>query len=452
MGVVGVLSWSLMSTAGRFAATPGAVLRESGLHASDKRNVKRKPHKGKRPAARCPPTLVTDSTKLGEVLDELIRAKRFAFDTEFVMEDSYQADTCLIQVATDSMVALIDPLSGMDHSAFWELVADESVEKIVHSGAEDLALCVQQIGRIPRNIFDVQIAAGLVGLDYPLSLMKLVRATCKARLHKSQTLTDWRRRPLTDAQIQYARDDVAYLPAAYRTICRKLKKLGRMDWAREEFERFGRPEVYQRSEQSKVARLKGAGALDGRGLAVARELLSIREEMAKHFNRPARVMLKDYLIVQIARHQWTTPEQIRGLRGMQLSNAGVQRLAQAVERGMASAPETLPEVSACQVDTAEESALISLTTALVRAYCHEHEIAYQLAATKQEIRALVYSFSRGTPAEDSRLSGGWRGETVGRVLVAFFSGEQHVAIRRHGDSVRMVIEEPTPPQPPAPDG
>ena len=407
--------------------------------------MKRKRYKGKsrttrHAAGESAAILVTDSSRLRDVLDELAQAGRFAFDTEFVMEDSYEAEVCLIQAATESMVVLIDPLAGVEDTGFWELVADEGVEKIVHSGSEDLGLCVQRTGRIPRNIFDVQIAAGLAGLDYPMSLMKLVRATCGARLRKSQTLTDWRRRPLTEAQIQYARDDVAYLPAAHEVISRKLEKLGRWEWMREEFAHLERPETYQRSEEAQVLRLKGAGTLDERGLAVARELIEVREALARQFNRPARVLLKDHLIVELARHQWTTFEQIRSLRGLQLSNVAVRQLAAAVKRGLSSPPESWPDVRMRAVDTPEESALISLTTALVRSYCNEHEIAYQLAATKQDIRALVYSFTRGAPADRSRLSGGWRGPTVGRELTAFFSGEKHAGIRRKGDSVRLVVE------------
>ena len=407
--------------------------------------MKQKRYKGKsrttrHAAGESATTLVTDSSKLREVLNELAHAGRFAFDTEFVMEDSYQAEVCLIQVATESMVVLIDPLAGVEDTGFWELVADEGVEKIVHSGSEDLGLCVQRTGHIPRNIFDVQIAAGLAGLDYPMSLMKLVRATCGARLHKSQTLTDWRRRPLTEAQTQYARDDVAYLPTAHEVISRKLQKLGRWEWLHEEFAHLERPETYKRSEEAQVLRLKGAGTLDEQGLAVAGELMKVREALARQFNRPARVLLKDHLIVELARHQWTTFEQIRSLRGLQLSNAAVHRLAAAVKRGVSSPPESRPKVRTPAVDTPEESALISLATALVRAYCYEHEIAYQLAATKQDIRALVYSFTRGAPAERSRLSNGWRGPTIGRVLTAFFSGKKHVGIRREGESVRLVVE------------
>ncbi|MCK4658629.1 MAG: ribonuclease D, partial [Phycisphaerae bacterium] len=322
------------------------------------------------------PILVTGPPQFEAVLDELRQAERFAFDTEFVMEESYAAEICLIQVATESMVALIDPIAKVDDSKFWDLVADPQIEKIVHSGAEDLSLCVQRTGRIPRNVFDLQIAAGLVGLDYPMSLLKLVRAVCRARLHKSQTLTDWRRRPLTDAQIQYAIDDVAFLPAAHRAIVHKLQRKRRVRWAKEEFKHFEQPGRYQRSDEAKVFRLKGVGALGEQGLAIARELLKAREAMGRQFNRPARVLVKDHLLVEIARHQWTVPKQIRGLRGLQISNAGVKQLAEAVERGMATSPDTWPVLPKSEVDTPRESALISLGIAVVRAYCHEHGIAH----------------------------------------------------------------------------
>ncbi|MCP4593677.1 MAG: ribonuclease D [bacterium] len=384
--------------------------------------------------------LAGDASTLKEVLGEISAADRFAFDTEFVMEDRYEAEVCLIQVATESMVAIIDPLAGLDDSGFWELVADENIEKVVHSGAEDLALCFQHIGKVPRNVFDLQIAAGLAGPDYPLSLMKLVRATCGVRLHKSQTLTDWRRRPLTDAQLQYARDDVAYLLSARRTIGRKLERKERMDWAREEFARFERPETYHRPETEQATRLKGAGSLDGTGLAIARELLKVREDFGRQFNRPPRVILKDHLIVEIARHRWTTPAQIRGLRSLQLSNAGINRLAQAVKRGVDAPPVDRPESRAPEMDTAEEAALISLATAVVRDYCQRNDIAYQLAATKLSIRLLTHTHTRKADDNGSPLLNGWRGKTVGNLLTALFSGKVHVGVRRRGRSVRMMVE------------
>lgn len=408
-------------------------------------NVKRTPRRARSNRSRQPrqpstPVVVTDPARLSEALEPLRRAQRFAFDTEFVMEDSYQAEVCLIQAATESTVVLLDPLAGVDDTAFWELVADSGIEKIVHAGAEDLGLCFLRTGRVPRNVFDLQVAAGLVGMDYPMSLLKLVRATCGARLHKSQTLTDWRRRPLTDAQMSYAIEDVTYLAAAHRVIRGKLEKLGRCGWLREELERFEQAQTYERRDEDQVFRLKGAGNLGQRSLAVAMELVRFREQLARQFNRPARALLKDHLIVEIARQGWSEPEQIRGLRGIQLSKAQVGRLAEAVRRGIASGPATWPAASTTREDTPHEAAMTALASALVRAYCHDHEIAHQLAATKQDLRDLVHAFSRGVSTDGARLFNGWRAETVGRELRSFFSGETRVAIRRKGGSVRPVVE------------
>jgi ribonuclease D len=137
-------------------------------------------------------------------------------------------------------------------------------------------------------VFDCQLACGLVTTDFPLSLARLTRFLLSVRLHKSQTLTDWRKRPLTDAQVEYAADDVRYLPAARRTLARKLEKTGRAEWAAEEMARFHQPETYVRGPDEKVLKLKGAGSLDGQGLAVAAELVKARSRLAAQYNRPAR--------------------------------------------------------------------------------------------------------------------------------------------------------------------
>src|ERR1051325_3360810 len=120
--------------------------------------------------------LVDRASDFDQQLHKIRQAGRFAFDTEFVGEDRYKPELCLIQIATETTQILIDPLAGLDCRSFWELVADPSVEKIVHAGSEDLAICSQQIGRQAANVLDVQIAAGLIGLGYPTSLG---RADCR---------------------------------------------------------------------------------------------------------------------------------------------------------------------------------------------------------------------------------------------------------------------------------
>src|ERR1043166_171828 len=174
--------------------------------------------------------LVDRASDFDQQLHMIRQAGRFAFDTEFVGEDRYKPELCLIQIATETTQILIDPLAGLDCRSFWELVADPSAEKIVHAGSEDLAICSQQIGRPAANVFDVQIAAGLIGLGYPTSLARLTRVMTGEKLHKSQTLTDWRARPLSDEQIDYALEDVIHLPAIFAAATRKLESLGRASW------------------------------------------------------------------------------------------------------------------------------------------------------------------------------------------------------------------------------
>jgi ribonuclease D len=330
-------------------------------------------------------------------------------------------------------VALIDPLADLDTKPFWSLVADPKIEVVLHAGAEDLTLCHQLTGQAPANVFDVQIAAGLVGSDYPMSLRRLVQSMLRVRLHKSQTLTDWRRRPLSEAQRLYAVEDVAYIPALHHLLTQRLRKRGRLSWAKEEFARFEEPTTYVRQQQTQLRRLRGAGSLDSQRMAVATELLEVREALAKEYDRPARAVLRDHLLIEIARNRWATVKQIRTLRGLHLRRAGLQRLADAVKRGLAIPSEQWPTTPPSVKDTPEEAMLTALLTAVLRSRCLTEQIAYPLLATKQSIREAVHAYTRNLPGR-SALTEGWRAEAAGKVVDAVLSGR--AAVRVGGDSAK----------------
>jgi ribonuclease D len=393
----------------------------------------------KRPTDRPAPAIITTDAQIRSLCDRLAGAGRFAFDTEFIMEDAYETMVCLIQAATESEVALIDPLAGVDTHPFWELVADPSIEVVLHAGMEDLALCPQLVGKTPANVFDVQIAAGLVGRDYPLSLTRLVHKTLGLRLAKSQTLTDWRRRPLTEAQQAYAADDVAYILMIHRRLVERLAKLGRLDWAKEECAQFELPQTYEPTAQTRLVRLKGLGSLDREALAVAAELLEVRQVLARKFDRPARAVLRDHLLVEIARNRWTRPEQIRALRGLHLRARAVDALAQAVRRGLALPPEQRPTVPETIEDTPKELVLISLVTAVLRDFCLASDVAFSLTATKQSIRELVHSHTRSIP-NCSALSRGWRARAAGQMLAKVLQGRARVRVTGSPAEPRLTVE------------
>lgn len=385
------------------------------------------------------PVTITADADLRSLCQRLADAGCFAFDTEFIMEDGYETTVCLIQAATESQVALIDPLAGVDTHPFWELVADPSIEVVLHAGMEDLALCRQLTGKTPANVFDVQIAAGLVGRDYPLSLARLVRKVLGVRLRKSQTLTDWRRRPLTDAQQAYAVDDVAYVPLIHRRLIERLEKLGRLHWAREEFAQFESPQVYEPTAQKRLVRLKGIGSLNSEGLAVVAELLEARRALGKRFDRPARAVLRDHLLVEIARHRWTRAEQIKSLRGLNLRARAIEDLARAVKRGLAVPPDQRPTIPEVIQDTSAELALVSLINAVLRDFCQANEIAFSLMVTKQSIRELVHSHTRSF-AERSPLSHGWRAQAAGEMLAQVLNGQAAIKVTGPSAEPRLAVQ------------
>lgn len=400
------------------------------------------------PTARAPVEAapVETDADLARVIEVCRAEGAFAFDTEFVMEDRYETEVCLVQVASRECVWLIDPYASLDLTPVWNLVADETVQTVVHAGQEDLALCVQHVGRAPRNIFDTQVAAGLIGLDYPLSLQRLVQSVLRIRLHKAKTLTNWRKRPLTADQKRYAADDVQHLLPVREKIEARLRKLKRLDWAQQEFTRLEELGLYRRAEADKLRRVKGAGALPPRNMVILRELLQWRENAAKRVNRPARFVLKDHLLVEIARHELTGTKDIRELRGINLSDRNLRELIAAVKHAQEVPESDWPAPPAREVERPQQAALTALATAVIRDYCTTHELAYALTATQRSIHQLVRCCMDGDKsiAEDCDLIRGWRGKSVGKVARDVITGRSSVVVETQDTQWRLRLETAPP--------
>src|SRR5258708_7939259 len=185
-----------------------------------------------------PEQIVATAQDLSECCAYLETCSEFGFDTEFVGEETYHPRLCLVQVATAERLILIDPLTSGPLDAFWKLVVDPGRLVIVHAGREEVRLCRLWTGHVPGNLFDLQIAAGLAGLAYPLGHAALVSQALGVQIAKGETLTEWRERPLTPQQIRYAFDDVRYLLPLWRRLRDRLQERGREGWAREEFTRL----------------------------------------------------------------------------------------------------------------------------------------------------------------------------------------------------------------------
>jgi ribonuclease D len=278
--------------------------------------------------------VVADPQSLADCCTRLAKAAHLGFDTEFVGEETYEPSLCLIQVATADALFLIDPLSAGPLDAFWRILIEPARTVVVHAGREEVRLCRRFSGQAPNNWFDLQIAAGLVGLNYPMGHGALVYHLLGVELSKGETLTDWRRRPLADSQIHYAFNDVRFLLPLWQRLDGQLAKLNRRDWARQEFARFIEQALPEVSNQPALAekwrKLKGLGALDRRKLALVREMFQAREAIAAQMNRPPRVLVRDDLLVEVARRNPKSASEVQTMRGM--AKRFVQPLWEAIER------------------------------------------------------------------------------------------------------------------------
>ena len=259
---------------------------------------------------------IANDAQLRDYSRRLADAPSIAFDTEFVSEDSYSPVLCLVQTAAAGRLAVIDALAVGDMRPFWEAIVAEGRRIVVHAGRGELEFCLQATGRLPERLFDVQVAAGLTGIEYPAGFGALVHKILGQSSPKHETRTDWRRRPLSKRQIEYALDDAAHLHPMCEALEARLRELGRLEWLEEEMADW-KEELHRAAGQERWRRVSGQTGLDARSLAVVRELWKWRDAEARRRDQPARRVLRDDLLVELARRQTADVKRIRAVRGME---------------------------------------------------------------------------------------------------------------------------------------
>lgn len=376
-------------------------------------------------------TLVTTPDQLEACCTHLAACPRLGLDTEFVGETSYHPELCLVQVATESALYLIDPYAFDALDGFWKFVASPTHQVIVHAGREEVRLCHVAFGQVPARLFDLQIAAGLAGFAYPLGHGALVQQVLGKKLSKGETLTEWRRRPLTESQIHYAYDDVRYLLGCQEKLEQRLRSRGRLDWAEEEFQRLtevATPETpTTESMGEKWRKVRGASSLDRRRLAVLRELYVWREQTAHKLDRPARVVVRDDLLVEIARRQARDPRDLKVIRG--LAHKHLDEIFAAIERGRALPLDACPVPFEREQDPPQFQLAASLLQAALFDFATKQHLAPNLVASNQDLKNLVRAFAAGDAMQaGSLLTRGWRSEFVLPHLLAILKGERGLRI------------------------
>jgi ribonuclease D len=385
-----------------------------------------------------PEHIITQPAQLEWCLEHLSSVDAIGFDTEFVGEDAYRPELCLIQIATAEQLFVIDPLTVGSLEGFWKLLLDPARVTVVHAGREDIRICLFQVGQPPANLFDVQIAAGLVGLTYPIGYGGLVNDLLGHRMTKGETLTDWRRRPLLPAQVRYAFDDVRYLLPVRKKLTDKLKRLKRTQWAEEEFATLVRKSVGdEESTAERWRKVKGIGGLDRRGLAIARELYSWRDRFAERINRPPRHLLRDDVLAELSRRGPSKTEDLSAYRGV--PRAELEPIVEAIRKAKSLPLDQCPEAESRENDPPPIIMLGNLLGVVLADWSARNKLAANLVASGSDLKAIVRSRIYRQPPPDIPLTQGWRAAAILGELEGILNGTKVLRVASPGSATPLDV-------------
>ncbi len=391
-----------------------------------------------------PPMLyVTDQRALESLCHTLRQSTRLALDTEFVGEDTFIPRLELIQVATATTAAVIDfPAVQASGSldVFWELICDAKIEKIVHAGRQDLDLFATHAGQIPKPFFDTQIAAAMVGYGAQVAYANLVQRLHGTKLAKAHTFTNWSARPLSDDQIAYALEDVEFLLSIHTHLQDRLSTLGRLEWVSEEFARLETAVGEKNREpQERYQRIRWWDTLKPKGAAVLRELAAWREAEARRRNVPRGRVMRDEVLLQLARHPPKSVQELRGLRGVHSSEVDRQgeQLLATITSALALPPSAWPEVPRERKPDPESTGIVELLQAVLKARAAEEGIAPTMLATSADLQTLVEAKQNRT-ALDVPILRGWRRQLAGDLLLQVLEGAVTITVDRTSGALRMT--------------
>lgn len=374
---------------------------------------------------------ITSSAQLADFCRRISQAERIGIDTEFVSEDTFRPELCLVQVVTENELAVIDPYRVNDLSEFWQVLADGQHTTIAHAAREELNFSQLACDRPPANLFDTQIAAGLCSSEYPSSYGSVVMKFLSKQAAKGEQRTDWRRRPLSEAQIDYALEDVRYLLPLHDVLHRQLQRYDRLDWLAEEMNTWLQ-EVRDSRERPRWRKVSGIGGLSSRSLAIVKQLWLWRQQEAERRDVPPRRILRDDLIVELAKRKSDSADRIRQIRGMQHGMKGnlIEQIAACVRRGLES-PLDDDDKRLRQPMPSQLNMLGQFLSPALTSICHSAKVATSLAGTATDVRDLIayrLEFGDATDGETPVLARGWRAELVGNLIDDLLRGKKSIRI------------------------
>ena len=354
-------------------------------------------------------------------------------DTEFMRDKTYYAKLCLIQLAypekgKDSF-ALIDPLAEkISLQPFFDLLANESVIKVFHSGRQDLEIFFNKTGVLPKPIFDTQIAAMVCGFGDQVAYETLVNQIVEKRIDKSSRFTDWSKRPLSDKQINYALSDVTYLRTVYEKLSEELHSSKRISWVKEEFDILKDPKTYSTDPDQSWKRIK-LRRKDSDFVKVIKSISSFRENEAQRRDLPRGHILKDEELIQIASQR---PKKIEDLYNSRLPSKALKTewialgIIKCVENYKSLPDEPIEEYQYIPL-SASQLALVELLKVLLKFNASFHKVATKLIASSKDIEMIARHENPNVRALE-----GWRFKIFGEDALKLKNGEISLTFNDEG--------------------
>ncbi len=358
--------------------------------------------------------MITTTEDLKALVARALKTDAVALDTEFVWERTYYPQLGLIQIAlSDEDCALIDPIAIEDLSPLGELLSDRSVVKVLHDAPQDLAILYHATGAAPQNVFDTRLAAGFSDLPATLSLCKLVKELLDIELPKTETRTNWLRRPLNDKQVEYALDDVRYLRAVRVLLLSRIIGPKIKSWLQEELNILNNPLTYlENGNGERFRKIRGAGSLGRQSLAILSELAQWREVEAKKQDKPRGHIIKDNILIALAKKKILQVDELCAKSGL---SAKAQKkygatLVTLIQNTIEAPEDSYPPLERSTRLSNRDKETLERLQNLIELKSDLLGIDPSLVGNMSELKSLakLLSNSKATPLKQLRQTTGWR--------------------------------------------
>jgi ribonuclease D len=383
------------------------------------------------------PRLITTTGNLDQLCRQLAAEEFVTVDTEFMRERTYWPDLCVVQLAGDHDVAVIDAQAqGIDLDPLGALLADANVLKVFHAARQDIEIFVLRFGAAPTPLFDTQIAAMVAGFGDQVAYDALVGGLTGRPIDKAHRFSDWSARPLTPAQIAYAANDVTHLRDVYRRLRARLDHDNRLEWVTEEMAALSNPGLYRADPETAWERLKPRSG-NRRFLSRLQALAAWREREAQRVNIPRQRVLRDEAVTEIAATAPADAAALARIRGITRGFAEGQMggsVIKVIAAVQAMPDSALPPAPPARDTPRPSPALVALLKVLLQAKCEQNHVAPRLIASSDEIDRLVLEDAPDIPALH-----GWRREVFGEDALALKQGR--IALSAEGRHVKLVRAE-----------